>query len=96
MVAKDGVKSLELIKKANADVILLDLQMPKVDGFEVTQKLRTDKAYSKDLKIIIFSNLDKDSSIEKLKKCGHIDAFLVKTAFTPTEMVDEVNRILNV
>ena len=88
-----GEQALALAKKNSADMILLDLLMPKMDGFEVIRNLRGG-GYDEDIKIIVFSNLSQKEDREKALKLG-ANGFIVKSEYSPSQLVEEVKRILN-
>ncbi len=75
------------------DIVLLDLVIPEMSGMEVLQELRTNPTYPKDVKIVVFSNL---SSQEDRDRCVELGAngFISKTEFSPSEVIEEVNRFL--
>lgn len=88
--ADSGEKALDTVKKNKVDVILLDLIMPKMDGFEVIKNLR-DGRFDSEVRILISSNLSQKEDREKAIKLG-ADGFIVKSDFTPTGLVKEVER----
>ena len=88
-----GEQALALAKKNSADMILLDLLMPKMDGFEVIRNLRGG-GYDEDIKIIVFSNFSQREDREKALKLG-ANGFIVKSEYSPSQLVEEVKRILN-
>ena len=75
-VARNGVEALDIVKKINFDVILLDINMPVMDGYETRQKLKADEAYSH-IPIIFLTAQSDQQSIFKAFLCGAID-YLVK------------------
>jgi DNA-binding response OmpR family regulator len=86
--AMDGQEGLDAAIKDKPDIVLLDLVMPKMDGFDVLVEIR--KKYSKKkLPVIILSNLGQKSDIEKADKLGSND-YLVKADFS---LIDAVKRI---
>ncbi|MGK2848926.1 MAG: response regulator [Minisyncoccota bacterium] len=89
-----GKAVLESVLTQAFDVILLDLVIPEISGMDVLRELRANDKYSKDLKIIVFSNL---SSTEDREECLNLGAngFISKTEFSPSEVVEEVNRFLH-
>lgn len=93
-VASSGDQVLALAKENPVDVILLDLIMPKMDGFEVIENLRKG-SYDKDIKIIISSNLSQREDQERAMNLG-ADGFIVKSEYTPSELVAEVQRLLRI
>jgi len=90
-LAENGKQALEIINKEKINVVLSDLIMPEMGGFELTKTLRGG-GYDPNIKIIIISNLI--DSLENAIELG-ANGFLTKSAFTPTEMVNEVKKILD-
>lgn len=88
--AEDGVAAIEKIKKENYDMVLLDLIMPKKDGFEVLKEIKGDPSY-KTLPIMVLSNLGGDEDIKKALQLGAID-YYVKTQHPISEMIDKAKR----
>ncbi len=74
-VAGDGEEAMALIKKESPDLILLDLILPKKDGFWVLQEIKTDDAL-KHIPVIILSNLGQPKDITECKKLGAVDYFV--------------------
>ncbi len=72
--ASDGEEGLALIREKKPDLVLLDLIMPKVNGFEVLTALKADKT-TENIPVIILSNLGQESDIEKGKELGALDHF---------------------
>jgi DNA-binding response OmpR family regulator len=93
MAATTGEQVLELAKNNKVDLILLDLIMPKMDGFEVIEKMRGGD-YDKEIKIIVSSNLSQREDREKALNLG-ADGFVEKAAYTPSELVAEVKKLLH-
>lgn len=93
IVAESGEQAVKLLKKEPADVMILDLIMPKMDGFEVLQNVRKI-LNNQDIKIIVFSNLSQKENQDKAFKLG-ANGFIVKADYTPSELVREVSRVLN-
>ena len=92
IVAGSGEQILDTAKKQKIDVILLDLLIPKVDGFEVIKTLRNGN-YDQDIKIIVSSNLSDDENQKKAIKLG-ANGFVIKAQFTPSELVEEIKKII--
>ncbi|MDD5225996.1 MAG: response regulator [Candidatus Omnitrophica bacterium] len=76
LMAKDGQEGLNLARKESPDVILLDLMLPKLDGFKVCRMLKFDKAFE-NIPIIIFSAKGSDAD-KKLATQSGADAYMVK------------------
>ena len=86
--AKDGVEGLEKMKEIKPDLILLDVVMPKMGGFEMMEKMnKTPKL--KRISVVIISNSGQPLELDRAKKLGAKD-WLIKTEFDPQEVVDKV------
>ncbi len=92
-VAESGDQVLALAKKEKVDLILLDLVMPRMDGFEVIKNLRSGN-YDPNLKVVVFSNLNQKEDREKALNLG-ADGFVSKSEYAPTALVGEIGRLLN-
>ncbi|RMD58846.1 response regulator [Candidatus Parcubacteria bacterium] len=90
--AQDGEEAILKIKKEKPDLILLDLIMPDVNGFEVLKEIKQDKELSK-IPVIILSNLGQDADIEKGKKLGAAD-YLIKANVSISEVVEKIKQFL--
>lgn len=90
--ANDGQTGFELIKQVKPDIILLDIIMPKLDGFAVLKMLKND-AQLKNIPVILLTNLGQDEDIKKGKELGAVDYF-VKANHTPAEVVNKVKQVL--
>ena len=88
-----GEQVLALAKQEKVDVILLDLIMPKMDGFEVIKRIR-EGAFDPDIKIIVTSNLSSHEDQDKALKLG-ANGFVAKSEYSPSEMVNQVKRLIN-
>jgi CheY-like chemotaxis protein len=92
--ADDGKKGIELITTEKPDIVLLDLMLPEVDGFQVLENIRKnpDPTVSK-IPIIVLSNLWSNKDILKTKAL-HVQAYMVKAYFTTEEIMKKVNEVL--
>jgi DNA-binding response OmpR family regulator len=88
----NGKPGIEIAKKEKPDIILLDILMPGVDGYEVIRALKKDPQ-TKNIPILVFSNLGQPEEIEKGLKLGAND-YVMKTDLTPTELLEKVERML--
>ena len=86
--AKSGEEALEKMKQTPYDIILLDIIMPQLDGFEVLQRMKKDNL-SPGSVVIILSNLGQKEDIERGLYLGATD-YVVKAHFTPREVVEKV------
>ena len=76
------------------DVIFLDIMMPKMNGFEVLEKLKSDNKVSK-IPVILLTNLSQKDEIERAMNLGAAD-FLIKAHFRPSEVVEKIKKLLNI
>ena len=88
VVAKDGVEGLEKVKKEAPNIILTDVVMPRMGGFEVMEELGKDETLKK-IPVIVISNSGQPVELDRAKRLGAKD-WLVKTEFDPQEVVDKV------
>ena len=89
--AINGESGLVLIKKEKPDMILLDLIMPKMGGFEVLEVLKNDKQLSK-IPVIVLSNLSQKADIEKAKNLGAVD-FYEKAITDLNKLVEKIKKL---
>ena len=92
-VAIDGEEGFKKTEEENPDLILLDIVLPNVDGWEYLKKIEKIP-FSKNLKVIVLSNLGQKSDVEKGLSLGAIK-YLIKAHYTPSEVVEEIKKILN-
>ncbi|MDO8560918.1 MAG: response regulator [bacterium] len=91
--AENGEEALIKMKAdPQPQVILLDLLLPIVDGFEVLRRMREDQELKR-IPVLVLSNLGQESDIKRAKDLGAVD-YMVKAYFTPGEIVDKVRRII--
>lgn len=90
--ANDGASGFAMVKDKKPDIVLLDIIMPKVDGFGVLKMLKEDEKL-KDIPVILLTNLGQDDDIKKGKQLGAADYF-VKANHTPSEVVQKVRQVL--
>jgi len=90
--AFDGEEGIKKIKEEKPDLVLLDLILPGIDGFEVLSKMKEDSALSS-IPVIILSNLGQKEDVEKGLKLGAVD-YLIKAHFTPGEIIDKIKAVL--
>lgn len=91
--ANNGEKGLEEVKKKKPDIVLLDILMPKMDGFTVLEHLKADEEV-KNIPVILLTNLGQKDDVEKGLQKGAVD-YLVKAHFKPSEVVEKIKKVLN-
>lgn len=89
--ANNGEDGYKLIKEWQPDLILLDIVMPKMNGYEVLEKMNEENIKTP---VIIISNSGQPVEIEKTKKLGAVD-HLIKTEFNPFDVLDKVRSYLD-
>lgn len=92
IIADNGEKGLALAIKESPDVILLDIMLPNMDGFEVLQRIKSDSRLSK-ITVILLTNLSQKDDVDKGLNMRAED-YLIKAHFTPSEVVEKVKRVL--
>jgi len=90
-IASDGSQAIRKMKEKKPDLVLLDIVLPHVDGWEILEKIREDKDL-KDLKVVILSNLGQKSEVDKAFALG-ATKYLIKAHYTPSEIVEEVKTL---
>ncbi|MFH1667767.1 MAG: response regulator, partial [Candidatus Komeilibacteria bacterium] len=90
--ALDGKKGLQLLQKNKPNLILLDLLMPEMNGFEVLQKIKEDQE-AKDIPVIILTNLGNREDVQRCLKLGATD-YLIKAHFVPAEVIKKIRQII--
>jgi len=90
--AIDGEEGIKKIKEEKPDLILLDLILPGIDGFEVLSRMKEDPALTS-IPVIILSNLGQKEDVERGLKLGAVD-YLIKAHFTPGEIIEKVKANL--
>jgi len=90
--AKDGEEGEKKTESEKPDLILLDLILPGIDGFEVLSRIRKNPLTDK-IPVVILSNLGEKVDVDRGIKLGAND-YLIKAHFTPKEIVEKVRSIL--
>lgn len=90
--AGNGNEGVSLARLEQPGLILLDILMPQIDGYEMLAKIKSDPK-TKNIPVIIFSNLSQKEEIEKGLKLGASD-FIIKTSVTPAQLEQRVKEFL--
>jgi len=90
--AVNGKIGVEKVGEKKPDLILLDILMPEMDGFEVLEHL---KGYpdTKNLPVLVLSNLGQEDHINKVMSFG-VQGFIVKSQYTPSQVVDAIKGVI--
>lgn len=90
--ALDGQSGLALVKRIKPSLVLLDLILPKMDGFEVLQKIKADPEI-KSIPVIVLTNLESSQDIEKALSLG-ANNYLVKANYELDEVIGRVKELV--
>lgn len=90
-LAVNGEEGVKKAKELIPSLILLDLLLPTMDGFEVLSKIKHDPTTAQ-IPVIILSNLGEKEDIDRGLKMGAVD-YMVKSQFTPEMIVDKVKQV---
>lgn len=91
-VARDGEEGLKTMREFKPDLVLLDIIMPKMGGFEVMEEMQKDGEL-RNIPVIVVSNSGQPVEIDKAQELGAKD-WLIKTEFDPQEVIDKVKKQL--
>ena len=92
LIAKDGIIGIEMMKKQKPDIVLLDIVMPKVDGFSVLKKIKKNIEL-KEIPVVFLTNLGQKENVERGFELG-ANSYIIKAHFTPSEVVEKIKGIL--
>lgn len=92
--ADNGRDGVTLVEKFSPDIILLDIQMPEMDGPEALKEIRAS-AWGKDVPVIILTNLGEEEAPKNLRALG-IHSYIVKADLTPRQVVERVKAALKI
>jgi len=91
--AAEGKEAFAILEKWKPDIILLDLLLPDMDGFEILARLKKDEKFA-DIPVMILSNLGQQSDIDRAMNLG-AHGFMVKANFNLEEIAARVQEVLN-
>ncbi len=90
-IARDGQEALDILKNSLPDIIILDIMMPNVDGYDALQKIRNNE-FLNDCKVIFLTAKNKESDIEKGLSLG-ANLYVTKP-FSVKKLVEQVNELV--
>ena len=93
LIAENGVEALDIIKAKQPDLVITDIIMPEMDGFELCQKIRENNKFA-ELPIIMLTQLSKPGDITKGLKCGAND-FIIKP-YNGKALITHVKNIISI
>lgn len=92
LFTRTGEEALKVLEKDQPDVILLDLLLPGISGFEVLEKIKSDPRLRR-IPVIVLSNFSQNNEIERTKKMG-AERFLTKATVVLDDIVKEIETVL--
>jgi len=91
-LAVNGQIGINVAEKVRPDIILLDLQMPEMDGTEALKIIRS-RDWGKTVPVIILTNLGEEEAPHELRSLG-VDSYIVKANYTPRQVVEQVKSAI--
>ena len=92
-IASSGKEALARASVENPSLILLDIMLPDLDGFDILQSLKNNETTNK-IPVVILSNLGQPEDVEQGRKLGVLD-YIVKSDFSLDDVVKKVGKYLN-
>ena len=90
--ATNGEEGIKKVKEEKPDLVLLDLILPEINGFEVLSRIKGDPDLAP-IPVIILTNVDQKEDMEKGLRMGAVD-YLIKAHLTPGEIVERIKNVL--
>ncbi|MFH0820913.1 MAG: response regulator [Candidatus Peregrinibacteria bacterium] len=91
--ANDGRGALEKIQNKKPDILLLDIMMPNVDGYQVLKEVRKDM--TRYIPVIMLTNLD-PSHFERHAQFDDVDEYLIKSQYSPSEVLQKTIEVMKI
>ena len=91
-VVTDGDETFKKLEEKKPDLLVLDIVLPKVDGWEILKQIKAMQKF-KDLKVILLSNLGQKEEVKKGIRLG-ATKYLIKAHYTPSQVVEEIRTCL--
>lgn len=92
IAAEDGAEVLELLKTQKPQVILLDLIMPKMNGFEVLKAVKADPSLTH-IPVLVLSNLSQATDEAEVRSLGATD-FIIKSDYSLKQLIEKVQQVV--
>jgi two-component system chemotaxis sensor kinase CheA len=90
--AVDGVEAFTALKEGHFDLVVSDIEMPRMNGFDLTAKIRSDEKLA-DMPLILVTSLSDPKDRERGIEVG-ADAYMVKSSFDQSNLLDVVQRLI--
>ena len=92
LLAEDGATGLQFAREQHPSIILLDIMLPKMDGFAVLTELKKDSG-TKHIPVLMMTNLGQQADIDKGHQLG-ADDYIVKSSLTPSQVAEKIKTFL--
>lgn len=92
-VASNGKDGIEMVAKGRPDAILLDIQMPEMNGARALQHIRKLDG-GQEIPVIVLTNLGQQEAPKELAELG-VENYIVKADLTPRQVVEQVKKVLH-
>jgi len=92
VIARDGKEALEKASQEKFDLVITDILMPRMDGFELTERMKKDEVY-KDVPVVIVTTRESDEDKRRGLDAG-AEAYILKSEFTTEELLDTIERLM--
>ena len=93
LMATDGAKGLKMVAKERPDLVLLDLNLPVMDGFAVLEELKKNSE-TRAIPVLVLTNYGQKDKVDKCLNLGAED-YLIKAHFVPSEVIDRIKKIID-
>lgn len=91
--AEDGKTGVELVREKKPRLVLLDIILPKMDGFSALKMLKSDPEVA-NIPVVLLTNLGQDGDVRKGLDLGAVD-YLVKANFTPSQVIEKIKKFIS-
>jgi len=89
-IAEKGEEALRMMEEEKPDLVLLDIVLPGMDGWEILSKIKSNSDFD-EVEVYVLSNLNQEDEVDKGEKLG-ADRYLIKAHYTPGEVVEEIKK----
>jgi DNA-binding response OmpR family regulator len=89
--ARNGAEALEMIRKNRPDLVILDLILPNINGFQFLEEVKKDEKL-KDIRVLVVSNLGQEEDMQKAMSLGASD-YMVKVDVRIEDVVEKVDEM---
>ena len=91
--ASDGLEALKILEKKSFDLVVTDISMPNLDGFELTKRIKNTQAW-KNIPIVVVTTLGSEEDKRRGMDAG-ADAYFLKSGFKKDELIDTIRRLIH-